>query len=145
MRFNKWWIRRKAIKQNNSVNETKQVKTNCNGCPNQDSCKYGFVIYDDIEHTRLTLAEKFIMLHTFDSFEPEGDYSDIATLEERHRGNLLMQMELDKLCRTLDYLEKQKSMYMSIGKCGRAYFNSMHIGDEINLLKNTIKCREKRK
>lgn len=132
----------KSIKQYSNVNFPKYPKTNCDGCQNQPFCKYGYVIYDDIENTKMTLVDKFTMLHAFDSFEPEGDWEDIANLTERHNGQMLMKMDMDKLHRTLDYLQKQKALYLAVGKCGRSYFNFMCINNEITLLKETIARKE---
>lgn len=119
--------------------EKPRPKCNCDGCINQDSCKYGHVIYDEFDKTRLSLADKFVMLHTFDSFEPIGDFDDIATIEERHHQKKLMNLSKDKVLRTLNYLQEQKKLYLAVGKCGKAYYNFENMGAELQLVKETLK------
>lgn len=125
------------------VQTTQYPKCNCDGCPNQESCKYGHIIYDELDKTKLSLADKFMMLHTFDTFEPVGDYDDIATVEERHHQNKLRVLSKDRLISTLSYLEEQKRLYLNAGKCGRAYYNFMNMGGELQIVKETIKDYEK--
>ncbi len=121
------------------------TKCNCDGCPNQDNCEYGYIVIDEITGERLTLADKFMLLHAFDNYEPEGDeYTDIATMEERHRQKILITMDEEKLLRTLEYLDKQKKLYYKVGKCGRAYYSFMNMGAERKLVWETIQLKRKK-
>ncbi len=115
------------------------VKCNCDGCPKQDKCEYGHVVYDEITNERMALYDKFMMLHTFDCDISEENFGDIATIHERHDKRLLMKLDINILHNTLNYLQEVKRTYYSIGKCGRSYFNFMTIGDEISLVKEAIK------
>lgn len=119
-------------------------KCNCDGCPKQENCEYGHVIIDEITGERLTLADKFSFLHAFDNYEPSGDeYTDIATIEERHHQKKLLVMDESKLLRTLEYLDKQKKMYYEAGKCGRAYYSFMNMGAERKLVWETFQYKRK--
>jgi len=131
-----------SVNQYSNVNFPSYPKTNCDGCPNQHFCKYGYVVYDDFDNSKMTLVDKFTMLYALDNFEPEGNWEDIANLMERHNGQQLMEMDIDKLHRTLDYLQKQKALYLATGKCGRAEFNFLGINNEITLLKKIIACKK---
>lgn len=119
-------------------------KCNCDGCNRQETCKYGHIIYDDFDHSRLSLVDKFIMLYAFDSkrFEPKGNYSDIATSEERHNRNKLLKLDRNVLVKTLDYLQEEKKLYLDVGKCGKAYYNDMNMGGEMQLVKDSIKLMD---
>lgn len=131
---------------NNSAAPAKeQPKCNCDGCPRQESCEYGHIIVDEITGERLTLADKFILKHAFDDYEPDGDeYTDIATIEERHHQKKLLPMEDAKLLRTLEYLDKQKKLYYEVGKCGQAYYRFMNMGEERKLVWETIQLKRKK-
>lgn len=130
-------------KQSSEVQPKQYSKCNCDGCINQESCKYGHVIYDEFDKTKLSLADKFMMLHTFDNFEPVGDYDDIATIEERHYQKKLIKLNRNRILKTLSYLQEQKKLYLAVGKCGKAYYNFMNMGGELQLVKNTLKEYDK--
>lgn len=93
----------------------------------------------------MTLANKFMFLHAFDNYEPNGDeYTDIATIEERHHRKKLLLMDEAKLLRTLEYLDKQKKLYYEAGKCGQAYYRFMNMGAERKLVWETIQLKRKK-
>ena len=50
-------------------------------------------------------------------------------------------MKLDKnvLYNTLNYLQEVKKVYLAFGKCGRAYFKFMKMGDDISLVKEAVR------
>ena len=139
--------RKKNQRKQLGTTDTKQEKAfskcNCDGCPKQGECKYGHTIYDEFDGERLTLADKFIMLYAFDSFEPVGDYYDIATTEDRNNRNQLIKMDEEKLVKILEYLQEQKRLYLSFGKCGRAYYNFMKMGRELQLAEECLKFKRR--
>lgn len=117
---------------------TKRPKCNCDGCSRQENCEYGHVIYDEITNERMTLFDKFMMLHTFElNISAEG-FGSIATDEESRNKRLLMKLDIATLHNTLNYLQEVKKAYLLFGKCGRAYFNFMKMGDEIALVEEAI-------
>lgn len=113
-------------------------KCNCDGCPKQDRCQYGHVIYDEFTRDRMTLADKFMLLDICKSDFPEASLV-VATNEELHDMSLLMKLDKDALCETLEYLKNIKKWYYDYGKCGKAYFSFMKMENEISLVKRTIK------
>lgn len=119
--------------------ESKNPKCNCDGCFRQKECEYGHVIYDEVDKSRMTLFDKFMMLHLVDGMEPIEFNGNIATVEEVHNKKLLFQLDKDTLLNTLNYLQEQKKRYLAVGKCGKAYFSFMKMEDEIVLVKETIK------
>ena len=123
-----------------TVTTKKYPKCNCDGCLKQEECEYGHIIYEEFTNERLTLFDKFMMLHAFDIFAPvEEGYGNIATNEEVHNKKMLLNLDKDTLMNTMNYLQEQKKKYLAVGKCGRAYFNFMKMGDEIKLVKEAIK------
>lgn len=130
---------REVPAKNGSDFNYKYPKCNCDGCPKQEECEYGHTIYDEVTNERMTLVDKFMMLHALDGFECANDNNfNIATNEELHDKRLLLKLDEDTLGNTLHYLQNQKKQYIALGKCGRAYFNFMKIGDEIVLVKEAI-------
>ncbi len=113
-------------------------KCNCDGCPKQMNCEYGYVVYDDITKEKMSLSNKFMMLQAFENCESTNK-SSIATIEELHNKKLLLKLDLSTLENTLAYLLEQKENYLAVGKCGKAYFNFMKMGDEISLVKEAIR------
>lgn len=117
---------------------------NCDGCPNQNTCKYGHVIKDDITRERLPLWTKFELLHSFDRFEPENDiYTDIASEEEMRYQKTLLKLDEDKLLRTLDYLDAQKKWYYAAGKCGIAYYKYMKLGSVQQAVQDALRLKRR--
>lgn len=118
-------------------------KCNCDGCPKQESCEYGHVIYDEFTHERMTLVDKYMMVALTSSSDENNmlvsDFGIIATNEEIHDKRLLVKLDKEVLYNTLNYLQEVKKTYIAFGKCGRAYFNFMKMGDEISLVKEAIK------
>ena len=45
----------------------------------------------------------------------------------------------DVIENTLSYLQEEKKLYLSFGKCGRAYFNYMKMNGPIEILKSALK------
>lgn len=117
-------------------------KCNCDGCPKQPDCKYGHMIYDDITKERITLADKFIMLTTLEttsfphSFEPVNIISNMQDIYSIKTANAYSK---DVIENTLSYLQEEKKLYLSFGKCGRAYFNYMKMNGPIEILKSALK------
>lgn len=125
------------------VQTPRYPKCNCDGCPNQESCRYGHIIYDEIDKKRLSLTDKFIMLHAFDKFVPVGDYEDIATIEECRNQNQLIKLDEEKIIRTLNYLQEEKNLYLAVGKCGRAYYNSMNLGGILKFVEECLALKRR--
>ena len=125
----------KSSKKNSS-----SKKCNCDGCPKQNSCKYGHVIYDEITRERITLSDKFIMLSVFENIDFNIKDSDNVIPQEFLRDTRkLQQFSLEELKNTLSYLESIKTQYTNFGKCGKAYYNFMHMNSEIDVVKEAIK------
>lgn len=119
--------------------DVKYPKCNCDGCPKQDNCEYGHVIYDEITKKRMSLFDKFMMLHTFDCSVSPEDFGNVAANKELHDKRLLLELGKNVLYNTLNYLQEVKKVYLAFGKCGRAYFNFMKMGDEISLVKEAVR------
>lgn len=113
-------------------------KCNCDGCPKQEKCQYGHVVYDEFTDERMTLFDKFMMLDDETTLPPEPSLK-VATNEELHEKKLLMRLDKDALSETLEYLQNMKKYYYDYGKCGRAYFNFMKMGDELLFVKGVIR------
>lgn len=113
-------------------------KCNCDGCHKQGNCQYGHVIYDEFTGERMSLFDKFMMLNVCETDFPEASIV-VATNEELHDMSLLMKLDKEALYETLEYLQNIKKWYYDYGKCGKAYFNFMKMGDEILLVKETIR------
>lgn len=124
-------------------NQNRTAKCNCDGCPKQDTCEYGHIIYDDITHERMTLADKFIMLESFntDSFTPNLDNQGeiISNIQDLYSIKSISTYSKKIMQNTLFYLQEQKKLYLFYGKCGRAYFNLMNMNVPINNLKSALK------
>ncbi len=121
---------------------THYPKCNCDGCPNQSLCEYGHIIYDEFTKERMTLADKFIMLNTFemDSFTPNLEpINIISDMQDLYDGKRIDTYPKDIVENTLSYLQEEKKLYLSFGKCGRAYFNYMKMNGPINNLKSVLK------
>ena len=133
--------KRKEI-ANNSVRsniQASKIKTNCDGCCKQNTCKYGYLVYDEIENFRLTLSDKFIFsggIYCFD--DSSFDKKSIASTEELHDMKALKNMDIDKLINTFNYIQERKIAYCNFGKCGRSYFNEMGYNDEKKCVKEAI-------
>ena len=132
----------KAVQEKPS--DIKYPKCNCDGCLRQESCEYGHVIYDEITNERMTLFDKFMMviIESSDNFNIEkfsGSFGTIATNEEMSNKYSLLELDKNTLHNTLKYMEAVKKAYANFGKCGRAYFNFMKMGDEISLVKEAIR------
>lgn len=132
-------IPQQIVQENKTNVVNKRTKCNCDGCPKQGDCQYGHIIYDEITKERMTLFDKFMMLHTFECEVSPNDFGIIATNEETHNRQLLLKLDKEVLYNTLNYLQEVKKAYLAFGKCGRSYFNFMKMGDEILLVKEVIK------
>ena len=109
---------------------------------NQSLCEYGHIIYDEFTKERMTLADKFIMLNTFemDSFTPNLEpINIISDMQDLYDGKRIDTYPKDIVENTLSYLQEEKKLYLSFGKCGRAYFNYMKMNGPINNLKSVLK------
>lgn len=135
---NRYKFQAKAVDGNYEFDK-KVPKCNCDGCPKQDACEYGHVVYDDITKERMSLFDKFMMLHTFDCCVSPEDFGNVATNKELHDKRLLLKLDKNVLYNTLNYLQEVKKVYLAFGKCGRAYFNFMKMGDEISLVKGAVR------
>lgn len=123
----------------NVVSYHKFPKCNCDGCPRQEKCRFGHVIYDEFSGERMTLFDKFMLLDICgNDMPPEGSVT-LATNEELHDMQLLMKLDKDAICETLDYLLEMKKWYYAYGKCGKAYFSFMKMENEISLVKESIR------
>lgn len=114
-------------------------KCNCDGCIKQEECEYGHIVYDEITNERLSLADKFMIVGIFDFDKSSYDFGNVATNEELYNKKLLLKLEKDVLHNMLNYLQEMKKAYYEFGKCGKAYFNYMKMGDEISLVKEVIR------
>lgn len=135
---------------NDELNKSSDIKPrpqhpncNCNGCSRQNVCEYGYIIYDEFTKERLTLADKFIMLNTFEmnSFKPNtSDAIDIIQdIQDLYDTKRISTYPKDVIQNTLFYLQEEKKLYLAFGKCGRAYFNFMGMNGPINNLKSILK------
>ena len=131
---------------NNNVNSiepsTRYPKCNCDGCSKQSHCKYGHIIYDEFTKERMNLADKFIMLSAFgmDSFTPSAEPMNIITdIQDLYSEKKIDTYPKDIVENTLSYLQEEKKLYLSFGKCGRAYFNYMKMNGPISNLKAVLK------
>lgn len=134
-------IQSKTINRGNAFDK-KVSKCNCDGCLKQCTCEYGHVVYDDITKKRMSLFDKFMMviMNSSGSINITSEsFGIIATNEELHNKKLLLKLDKNILHNTLNYLETLKKEYINFGKCGRAYFNFMKMGDEISLVKEAIR------
>lgn len=114
-------------------------KCNCDGCQKQENCEYGHVIYDEITRGRMSLFDKFAMVESLEFDVSTEKFGKIATIQELHDKRLLLKIDKNVLYNTLNYLQEMQKAYYAFGKCGRAYFNFMKMGDEISLVKEAIK------
>lgn len=114
-------------------------KCNCDGCPKQENCEYGHVVYDEFDG-RLSLFDKYMRLNCLEKFEDVYDLQDkIATNEELHNKKLLLKLDKQCLINTKTFLEAQKQWFLSQGKCGRSYFYFMNMHKEMQLVDEAIK------
>lgn len=123
--------------------QTQQPKrttsNNCNGCKNQNSCKYGFYTYDSIDKRQWSLWEKYIHL---------GIEENSSSVQHPERINELIskytkQKEFTKadepwLKEYLSFEESQLLSLKNVGKCGNAYIRYMRLGDSITSIKETL-------
>lgn len=87
----------------------------------------------------MTLFDKFMLLDICENdMPPEGPVT-LATNEELHDMQLLMELDKDAICETLDYLLEMKKRYYAYGKCGKAYFGFMKMENEISLVRESIR------
>ncbi|NBH61602.1 hypothetical protein D1155_08065 [Anaerotruncus sp. 80] len=110
-------------------------KCNCDGCPKQDTCQYGHVITDYFDGSRLSLADKYMLLDTSEPEAPKG----IATLEQCHDVRKLKKLNRECLQETLEYLVQLRQYYYDYGKCGSAYYRFMNMSGELQLVKQALK------
>lgn len=139
---------KKVVQKNTkSMKQKTAPKCNCDGCPKQETCEYGHVVYDDITSERMTLTDKFIMLSTFDypiSSLDISAYGEIINPGDLHNYKKITSYSKDILQSTLTYLQDEKKSYLSYGKCGRSYFNFMKMNVPLENVKKAIKeCKSK--
>lgn len=123
---------------------THKPSTNCDGCPNQNSCKYGYVIYDDFDGSRLTLLDKYIMVFGCSDLlsEIENKYSDVLNPNEFTYDKKKLELLSDsKLERRLKYIEEERFILLSAGKCGRAQYNDLNRKWEIKTIQEILQSR----
>ena len=80
------------------------------------------------------------MLSAFENIDFNIKDSDNVIPQEFLRDTRkLQQFSLEELKNTLSYLESIKTQYTNFGKCGKAYYNFMHMNSEIDVVKEAIK------
>lgn len=119
-----------------------EIKCNCDGCRYQEECKYGHVVYDEFENSKMALWEKFHAMHA----------QHVQMLEKVYLNRN------ECLKKDMDYTEKLKVLESinealddlfdycnSCGKCGKAYlkFNlyivvNKEIKQELKKLKGNL-------
>jgi len=119
--------------------EEKQLaKCNCDGCPNQETCEYGYIIYDEFDG-HLSLADKFIFIGGCDVVKPVSNREDIIDTRFLRNKKELYKQSKEKLKNTLYFLQEQKKKIYSIGKCGKAFFKYDLMENEINFVKEVLR------
>lgn len=115
-------------------------KCNCDGCQKQDVCKYGHIIYDDLDGTKLSLADKYMFVNNDGINHPNPkEPEDIADNTQRHDLRKLRNLSKEQLLKTLEYLGEEKDFYCGYGKCGQAYYRLMNMHAEFQLVKEALK------
>lgn len=136
-----------AVKKNTTLN-SKRGTCNCDGCPKQEVCTYGHIIYDEITGERMTLVDKFITLTVLNDRELKVTSKfDTAIIPDEHWHDikLLLGYSNEELKNTLMHLQEMKKNYTTFGKCGRYYFSFMKMNDMISNLKKAIRESNKLK
>lgn len=117
-------------------------KCNCNGCHKQDSCKYGHLIYDEFDNSKLNLSDKFIMNFSIEESNMHKIVwanKDTVGQNNKHNNRQLARENKIKLLNTLECLEEEKKWYLNVGKCGQQYFKFINGDGVITQLKDVIK------
>ena len=120
-------------------------KNNCDGCYKQTTCKYGYIIYDDITYNRMALWEKYIMLggltwgNKINDIELKCNISWYVVCDLRK----LCKEEKNNIIKLYRILLSEKKFYYSFGKCGRAYWNYNSMNSLIEIVKNAIDYYDK--
>jgi hypothetical protein len=116
-------------------------KCNCDGCHRQEKCEYGHMIFDEYSDDRLTLFDKFTLAFEFsDEYKlPSSDRTIVTDTQALHSVNKLYGIEKSILDDTLQYLLNVKKWYYEFSKCGKSYYDFMHLENEIITVKEAIK------
>ena len=134
--------------------QKKSTSSNCDGCPKQSACEYGYVTYDRVGRKRMTLWEKYIMLQLKNipviekgQPKPETDINNPIIFNKKiadYRNKLSDQHKftINDIEWLTHYLELERLNYDQIrrfGKCGIAYAKFDNLKGLLRNIENALK------